>query len=144
MRTAKTLIRLGGCPGWSESSLGSHSFCWFCHFAAYIIMVSTISVIPKMKSQIWCHEYVCLSLLTKNFKPFLQLSFLSAQLTIHSRWKCNDQEPIQSNSTSCPRQNTRDGIKNKTAQAESQEDSPQQTATRSFLDKANETSKTSR
>ena len=28
MRTAKTLIRLGGCPGWSESSLGAHSF--FC------------------------------------------------------------------------------------------------------------------
>ena len=24
MRTAKTLIRLGGCPGWSESSLGTH------------------------------------------------------------------------------------------------------------------------
>ena len=31
MRTAKTLIRLGGCPGWSESSLGAQSFCWFCH-----------------------------------------------------------------------------------------------------------------
>ena len=25
MRTAKTLIRLGGCPGWSESSLGAHA-----------------------------------------------------------------------------------------------------------------------
>ena len=25
MRTAKTLIRLGGCPGWSESSLGTHA-----------------------------------------------------------------------------------------------------------------------
>ena len=24
MPTAKTLIRLGGCPGWSESSLGAH------------------------------------------------------------------------------------------------------------------------
>ena len=35
MRTAKTLIRLGGCPGWSESLLGAHSFCWFCHVAAY-------------------------------------------------------------------------------------------------------------
>ena len=28
-RTAKTLIRLGGCPGWSESSLGPQSFYWF-------------------------------------------------------------------------------------------------------------------
>ena len=35
MRTAKTLIRLGGCPGWSESSLGAYSFCWFCHVAAH-------------------------------------------------------------------------------------------------------------
>ena len=28
----KTLIR----PGWSESSLGAHSFCWFCHIVAQI------------------------------------------------------------------------------------------------------------
>ena len=34
MRTAKSLIRLGGCPGWSESSLGAQSHCWFCHEAA--------------------------------------------------------------------------------------------------------------
>ena len=32
--TVKTLIRLAGCPGWSESSLGTHSLCWFCHVAA--------------------------------------------------------------------------------------------------------------
>ena len=32
--TARTLIRLGRCPGWSESLLGAHSFCWFCHVAA--------------------------------------------------------------------------------------------------------------
>ena len=36
MWTAKALIRLGGCQGWSESSLGLHSFCWFCHVAAQI------------------------------------------------------------------------------------------------------------
>ena len=36
MQTAKTLIRLGGCPGWSESSLGSQSFRWLCHVAAEI------------------------------------------------------------------------------------------------------------
>ena len=34
--TAKTLIRLGGCPGWSKSSLGAHPLCWFCHEAAQI------------------------------------------------------------------------------------------------------------
>ena len=36
MRTAKTLIRLGGCPSWSESSLGAQPFCWFCHVAGHI------------------------------------------------------------------------------------------------------------
>ena len=36
-RTAKTLIRLGGCLGWSESLLGAHSFCWFCHEAAQVV-----------------------------------------------------------------------------------------------------------
>ena len=34
---AKTLIRLGGCPGWSESDLVAHSFCWFCHAVAHVI-----------------------------------------------------------------------------------------------------------
>ena len=38
-RTAKTLIRLGGCPGWSESSLGAYSFCWFCQVAAQVILL---------------------------------------------------------------------------------------------------------
>ena len=45
MRTAKTLIRLGGCSGWSESSLGAHvillfllccgSNLLFCYFSAW-------------------------------------------------------------------------------------------------------------
>ena len=30
------LIRLGGCPGWSESSLGAQSFCWFCHECVFL------------------------------------------------------------------------------------------------------------
>ena len=32
----KRLIRLSGCPGWSESLLGAHSFCWFYHVAAHL------------------------------------------------------------------------------------------------------------
>ena len=35
-RTAKTLIRMGGCPGWSESSLSAQSLCWFCDVAAQL------------------------------------------------------------------------------------------------------------
>ena len=34
-RKAETLIRLGGCPGWPESSLDAHSFCCFCHVVAH-------------------------------------------------------------------------------------------------------------
>ena len=30
------LIRLGGCPGWNESSLGARSLYWFCHAAAHL------------------------------------------------------------------------------------------------------------
>ena len=33
MTKPATLIRLDGCPDWYESSLGGHSFCWFCHVA---------------------------------------------------------------------------------------------------------------
>ena len=35
--TAKTLIRLGGCPGWSESSLGAQIIYWFCYETAHFI-----------------------------------------------------------------------------------------------------------
>ena len=27
----------GRCPGWSESSLGAKSFCWFCHEASHFL-----------------------------------------------------------------------------------------------------------
>ena len=35
------------CPGWSESSLGAHSFCWFCHVGAHM--------------QFWFYEKFCVS-----------------------------------------------------------------------------------
>ena len=47
-RTAKTLIRLGGCPGWSESSLGAQSFCWFCHQAAHFAMQEQTKTLEKI------------------------------------------------------------------------------------------------
>ena len=34
--TTKTLIRLGRCPGWSESLLGAQSFYLFCHEVAQL------------------------------------------------------------------------------------------------------------
>ena len=45
MRTAKTLIRQSGCPGWSETSLGAHSVCWFCHVAAQMNFTYDLSKI---------------------------------------------------------------------------------------------------
>ena len=56
MRTTKTLIRLGGCPGWSESSLGAHSFCWFCHVVAQICQESAFISVPKRTT--W-YGYYC-------------------------------------------------------------------------------------
>ena len=38
----RRLIRLGGCPGWSESSLGAHSFCWFCHVVTNMLSKETL------------------------------------------------------------------------------------------------------
>ena len=35
----RLLIRLGGCPGWSESWLGAHAIYWFCHEAAHMVNV---------------------------------------------------------------------------------------------------------
>ena len=39
LSTQRRLIRLDGCPGWSESSLGAHSFCWFCHVVAHMYIL---------------------------------------------------------------------------------------------------------
>ena len=36
----RRLIRLGGCPGWSESSLGADSFLGFCPDAAHLLNVA--------------------------------------------------------------------------------------------------------
>ena len=38
MRTVKTLIRLGGCPGWSVSSLGTHVSLLFLSYCSLLIL----------------------------------------------------------------------------------------------------------
>ena len=61
-RTAKTLIRLGGCPGWSESSLGAQTFCWFCDVAAHIqnpeLLTQFVSDKPTGHSFDTSHELI--------------------------------------------------------------------------------------
>ena len=62
MRTAKTLIRLGGCPGWSESLLGAQSI-FFGFVVLQIICVAFVTnldlIWSKLKSkcrwQSWPH-----------------------------------------------------------------------------------------
>ena len=41
LSTQRRLIRLGGCPSWSESSQGAHLFCWFCHEVAHVYISSS-------------------------------------------------------------------------------------------------------
>ena len=41
LSTQRRLIRLGRCPGWSDSSLGTHLFCWFCHVVAHMFLWRT-------------------------------------------------------------------------------------------------------
>ena len=47
------LIRLGRCQGWSESSLGAHSFCWFCHVVAHYLLTFW-SVSCRSRGALWC------------------------------------------------------------------------------------------
>ena len=50
--TAKTLIRLGGCPGWSVSSLGTQPHCWFYHEAAQVCVFIMIIHVSRAKLQV--------------------------------------------------------------------------------------------
>ena len=52
MQTAKSLIRLGGCQSWSESSLGAQAVCWFCHVAAQIMRLRVKSESLRACTQI--------------------------------------------------------------------------------------------
>ena len=46
----RRLIRLGGCPGWSESLLDTQSFCWFCREATHFILFTfTVLLISSTK-----------------------------------------------------------------------------------------------
>ena len=64
---AKTLIRLGGCPGWSESSLGAHAISFVLSWGgSYFYIIWTICIWLRMDSTIdlrieahfWNHSWV--------------------------------------------------------------------------------------
>ena len=55
-RTAMTLIRLGGCPGWSESSLGAYSFCWLIFFISRMSQYVTIQYLSHVMRNPALHD----------------------------------------------------------------------------------------
>ena len=58
----RRLTRLGGCPGWSESSLGAHSFCWFCHVVAQFVKPSfSLSHVMRKPVLAICEQQRCRS-----------------------------------------------------------------------------------
>ena len=65
----RRLIRLGRCPGWSESSLGAQSFCWFCHEAAHLCLVSPTWG-PRKTTTYIRHSRICC--LIRGILPFIQ------------------------------------------------------------------------
>ena len=83
MRTAKTLIRLGRCPGWSESLLSAHSLCWFCHVAAHLclwlflhtsfVSFDSIRFYGFMLFHSICHNLKAFPLKFKNVTLFLDI-----------------------------------------------------------------------
>ena len=48
-RTAKTLIRLGGCPGWSVSSLGAHAILLVLSWGGSNVSLNTAKLLPFHK-----------------------------------------------------------------------------------------------
>ena len=60
----RRLIRLDGCPGWSESSLGAQSLCWFWHVVAHMHAghsVGLLSLSAASSSHIWAQSWENLS-----------------------------------------------------------------------------------
>ena len=53
MRTAKTLIRLGGCPGWPEFFAGGTLTLLSCHVAAHILSVEANALNNSAKSRLY-------------------------------------------------------------------------------------------
>ena len=60
MRTAKTLISLGGCPGWSESLLGTHAILLVLSWGgSYYIKLVNHQITEKMHEQISGRLQMC-------------------------------------------------------------------------------------
>ena len=90
-RIAKTLIGLGGCPGWSESWLGAHSFCWFSHVVARKVNDHGCDIIRCFKAAIFLEWWIIWATSWEN-----QQNELCAQRRLRSAWASaqSDQPPL--------------------------------------------------
>ena len=80
MQTAKTLIRLGECPGWSESLLGAQPFCCFCYVVAQICSYHLFSFLAIFKTD----QQILLFLKTKYLQSNLNWTKCSLK---QSKWE---------------------------------------------------------
>ena len=78
MRTAKTLIRLGGCPDWSESSLGAHAILlvlsWGGSYNGMTIQVP--NCIPIVISDFSFYNPMTITLMKYSYLSFIALFHL--------------------------------------------------------------------
>ena len=85
-------IRLGGCPGCSESSRDAHSFCWFCHKAAYILQslyntthFNTVLVITRPGL---CSQMVIFLQFLYKIIPLKHGIFITWSSSLDPKWDC--------------------------------------------------------
>ena len=78
MQTAKTLIRLGGCPGWSESSLGNTNFIGF-------VMLRLICSVNNLSCEFRKTNQALISMLCKSVGRFSQSE--TADIYVVQEWR---------------------------------------------------------
>ena len=61
-RRSTWAFEMPGCPGWSESSLGLRSFCWFCHAVAHLICSVLCSFVTVFSLHLQLLQYKNLQL----------------------------------------------------------------------------------
>ena len=93
MWIAKTLIRLGGCQGRSEHTMGAQPHCWFCHEAAQFSIVLHINIYRvgvghSFMSTHKLHFYEKISKLSLNphLFYFSEKLLLSHSMTKQTKW----------------------------------------------------------
>ena len=81
----RRLIRLGGCLGWSEVSLGAHSFCWFCDVVIHLFSVLCSILITSLVTESWS---ICFYMVYMIFVHLFYLHSVLFLFLLVSRFSC--------------------------------------------------------